>query len=91
MQQTASPATTANNSAFATLQGNSNSNADPNGNSKSFMQFHHTAKLTETPLFKVTSRGGEATARLLLEHDADPNLATWSNDTTINSCPLGAW
>ena len=43
----------------------------------------------ETPLFKVASRG-EATARLLLEHDADPNLATWPNDTTVNSCLLGA-
>jgi ankyrin repeat protein len=44
----------------------------------------------ETPLFKVVSPGGEATARLLLEHDADPNLATWSNDTAVNSCLLGA-
>ena len=35
MQQAAPTSSTANNSAFATLQGNSNSNTDSNGNSNS--------------------------------------------------------
>jgi len=40
MQQQASTATTANNSAFATLQNNSNSNSNPSSNSNSDLKWH---------------------------------------------------